>query len=113
MGTLSGELGKFICEDIPEEKELDEAYVNLEKEMAKVARATKLNQHTLAVKIAADVLGVKKVSKIAEHIKEIEKLEGHLPAPLAEYRSYLSDGLRKYAKQELSGEALEMFKSGF
>lgn len=117
MGTLSSELKKFVAEnevEVVESGELSEEYVNLQKEMEKVSKATKLNQHTLAVKVAAKAIGAKKIEKIADSVMAIEKLEGYMPRDLGKYRdSDLMGQLRQIAKQELSGEALVMFNDSF
>lgn len=74
-----------------------------------IKKLTDANRHNEALALKAKVIGATSLQKRFDLLEKLTSLEGGIPKELREYRDYLSDELKRFAKQELSNEDFELF----
>lgn len=93
---------------------VSEAKMQLDqKEIDKIAKMTSRNDHMGALIAGANLLGLKKLSKIFKAISDIHSIEGHLHGHIYEYRHIKYEELMDYAKSTLNEIEYRRFYSAF
>lgn len=81
-------------------KELAAVFKKLEAAGKKIAKHTADNNNTKGYAIAAEIAGATKIVKILENIDKIQKLEGHMPHDLMNYRNSLYQQINEYGRRK-------------
>jgi hypothetical protein len=84
-----------------------------EAAIQKIEKATDRNDHNEAIYILADLIGDNTTKKIMNHMKEIHKLEGHMPHELIQYRMYIMKNLMEKTKSKLGNAVAAEINSAF
>ena len=79
----------------------------------KIYKMTDYNDHSGAIIEGLKFLKETKMVKMAEAVKELHNLEGHMPSELMKYRDSLYDRMMSIAKKKLSPEDYKKFYGSF
>ena len=107
-------------EEIPEDdkdddkKAIDESASKLNPSiMERITKKVKYNDYTGALRLAAKMLGSKKLEKQFEIINELQDLDGSLNSNLEKYRMDLSKEIDSIAEKNLSKDDYRSFNRAF
>ena len=78
-----------------------------------IEQMTDRNNHTEALIVAADMLGLKNLKKKLTLVAQLQDMEGSMPMALREYRDSLYDALMAQAKRQLDPEQFKKFYGAF
>lgn len=84
---------------------------NIQSAIDKMAKLTDDNQHTEALIVLAELVGMKKEVKILKLIQQIHQLEGHLPSTLGHYRRETSQNVHDKARRKFGKEVYDKIYS--
>jgi hypothetical protein len=107
--------GEDVPEDDKEDDEnIDESSSSLNSSiMERIAKKVKYNDYTGALRLAAKMLGSKKLERQFELIGELQKLDGSLNLHLEKYRMDLSKDIDSIAQRDLSKYDYILFNRAF
>lgn len=73
--------------------------LSLDYKLDTIRDLTDRNDHTEAAKMTAHLLGERKIVKVLEHVAQIQKILGHMPHELSQFRSALMKPVFAKAKK--------------
>ncbi len=84
-----------------------------ERTIQKIRKMTDRNDHTKAYIEGCKMIGARQLGKKFELLEQLQKLEGHLPGPLSQYRYSLYQDMMKEAERSLDPEEYKEFYGSF
>jgi len=84
-----------------------------ERTIEKIRKMTKRNDHNNAYIEGCKMIGARQLGKKFELVEGLNRLEGHLPHQLSEYRYSLYQDMMKAAERSLSPDEYKEFYRSF
>lgn len=79
------------------------------REVDRINEMTHRNDHTGAAIAYAELLGDRKTAKALEHVADIQKIMGHMPHDLGQFRSALMKPIYAKAKKTLMPDGYTLY----